>query len=273
MMQPRGRQGRVKKLVIVVIVIAAVLVAGDFGLAATAEYQVSKKMRTELSLTDDPSVTIHGFPFITQALAGNYSDVSVIATHVPVQDKLRNVEVDADLRNVHVGLSDLLSGHVSSVRIAEVDGRVQIQAADVGRMLGINDLQIIPQTLNTVLGVVAAAAQPNQFTNGQRAGVELTGTVDIAGQLTKVSVFGLIELVNGSIVISPKKLDLSNNLISGPVAGIVGQQVLSRFTLTLSPSELPLPFTVQATGVVVFPGALSVQGTARNVALNSGGGF
>jgi hypothetical protein len=274
-MEPRGRRSRVKKVVITVIVLVAVLVGADFGLAAAAEYQVSKKMRSELSLTDDPSVDIHGFPFITQALAGDYSDISVNASHVQVQDKLRDVEVDTDLRNVHVGLSDLLSGHVSSVRIDEVDGRVQIQAADVGRLLGINDLQIIPQSVTTVLGVVAASATHNgqPVPDGQRAGVELSGTVDIAGQQTKVSVYGLIELQGGSIVVSPKKLDVSNSLVSGPVAGIVEQQVLSRFNLTLSPGELPLPFTVRPTAVFVAPDALTVQGTATNVVLNSGSSF
>lgn len=271
MVKPTGRRGRLKKLAIVVIVIAAVLVAADFGLASAAEYQVSKGMRTELNLADDPSVTIHGFPFTTQALSGSFKDVTVMASHMPVQDKLRDAQINVELRNVQVGASELLSGHVSTVKIGQVDGSVQIQAADVGRLLGINDLQVVPQTLNTALGVVTAGAVPNQYTDGQRAGAELTGTVDIAGQQTKVSVFGLIELVNGSIVVSPKRLEVSNNMISGPLASTVENQVMSRFNLTLNPSELPLPFTVRATGVVVYPGSLTVQGTATNVVLNNNG--
>ncbi|HEY0805537.1 MAG TPA: DUF2993 domain-containing protein, partial [Pseudonocardiaceae bacterium] len=75
-----------KITVIVVVVLASLLVGADYGLAAAAEYQVSKKMRTNLNLANDPSVNIHGFPFITQALAGDYQDITVNATGVPAKN-------------------------------------------------------------------------------------------------------------------------------------------------------------------------------------------
>jgi hypothetical protein len=269
----------VKITIVVLIVLVGVLVAADYGLAAAAEYQVSQKMRTELNLADDPSVDIHGFPFITQALAGDYSDITINATGVPAKNTLRDLEVDADLHNVRVKLSDLLSGNVSSVRVDEVDGQVKVKASDIGRLLNLPDLTINPVSLDTVLGVGAqdALRQQEQEQNPgvtnpltSEAGVELTASIDLAGEKTSVNAFGVISLSNGGIVIMPKKLQLSNGLVSGTLPDSILQGFSHLFQAELSSKSLPLPFAVQATGVEVENGALVVQGKADNILLSSG---
>jgi hypothetical protein len=269
------RGSRLKKIVIVLVVIVGVLVAADFGVAAAAEYQVSKKMRTELNLAADPSVDIHGFPFITQALAGDYQDISINATGVPAKNTLRDLEVDADLHHVRVPLSNLLSGNVQQLKVDEVDGQVQIKASDVGRLLDIPDLNISPVSLDTIYGVGADQKEQQQEQqtgqDAQVAGLVLSGSIDIEGQKTKVSVFGVIQLAGGNIQVKPTKLEVSNSLISGSLPDAFEQQLLPKFAVTLKPSDLPLPFTVQVTGVQVQSGILVVQGKAKNVVLNAGG--
>ena len=71
-----------KRLVVAVLVIVGVLVAVDFAAAALAESAVSREMRQELGLADDPSVNINGFPFLTQAASGHYSSIDVDAQHI-----------------------------------------------------------------------------------------------------------------------------------------------------------------------------------------------
>jgi hypothetical protein len=268
------RGNRIKKVVIVLVVVVGVLVAADFGVAAAAEYQVSKKMRSELGLTNDPSVDIHGFPFITQALAGRYSDISIDATGVPAKNTLRDLEIDADLHNVRVPLSNLLSGNVQTLRVDEVDGSVAIKASDVGRLLDIPDLTITPESLDFIEGVGTDAKeqQLEQQTgeDPQQAGLELSGSVEFAGQKTKVNAYGIIQLVNGNIEVTPKKLELTNSLLSGTLSDTIEQALLPKFAVTLKPSDLPLPFAVQVTGVEVDSGSLVVQGKAKNVVLNAG---
>jgi hypothetical protein len=268
----------VKVTVITLVVLAAVLVGADYGLAAAAEYQVSKRMRTELDLASDPSVDIHGFPFITQALSGDYRDISINATGVPAKDTLRDLEIDADLHDVRVKLSDLLSGNVSSIRVDEVDGQVKVKASDVGRLLKLPDLTINPVSLDTVLGVGAQDAEeqkeklqnpgdPNPMAS--QAGVELSATIELAGEKTAVNAFGVISLSHGAVVITPKKLQLSNGLVSGQIPDGVLQGFAHLFAAQLSSATLPLPFQVQATGVDVESGALVVQGKADNLVINS----
>jgi hypothetical protein len=270
----------VKITLVTVVVLAGVLVAADYGLAAAAEYQVSKKMKSELDLANDPSVDIHGFPFITQALAGDYRDISINATGVPAKNTLRDLEIDADLHDVRVKLSDLLSGNVQSVRVDEVDGQVKVKASDVGRLLGLPDLTINPVSLDTVLGVGAQDAQDEKDKQqhpgeddpmSSEAGVELTATINLAGEKTQVNAFGIISLAHGAVVITPKKLQLTNGLVSGQLPDSVLQGFLGQFATSLSSSNLPLPFSVQATGVQVESGALVVQGKADNLVLSGNG--
>lgn len=264
---------------ITVLVVAGVLVGADYGLAAAAEYQISQHLRTQLNLASDPSVDIHGFPFITQAIAGDYSDISVDAVGVPAAN-LRDLEIDADLHNVHVKLSDLLSGNVSQVRVDEVDGQVQVKATDIGRLLKLPDLTINPVSLDTVLGVGAQDAEDQKAQQQDpgassplesEAGVELTATIDLAGEKTQVNAFGIISLAHGAVLITPKKLQLTNGLVSGQIPDSLLQGFSKLFATQLSSSSLPLPFAVQATGVQVLSGAIVVQGKADNILLTSDG--
>jgi LmeA-like phospholipid-binding len=261
-----------KRTLIVLIVVVGLLVGADYALAAAAEYQVSKRMKADLGLSTDPSVNIHGFPFITQALAGDYSDITVDAVDVPVKDTLRDLDIAADLRHVRVGLSDLLSGNVRQINVDEVDGQVTVKASDIGRLLNLPDLTITPVSLDTVNGQGSQdKAQATQDTRGDTttAGVQLTATVNIAGVSTQVNVYGIIALDNGGIAIRPKTVQLVNNQVSAKLPEALLNAVLPAFSTTLNSKSLPLPFTVQATGVQVQNGAIVLQGRATNVSLNT----
>lgn len=272
----------VRRLLIIVIVVVAVLVAADFGTAAAAEYQISKRMRTELNLASDPSVDIKGFPFITQALGGDYKDISVQANGVPVGNTLRDLEVDADLKNVRIPFSDVLSGNFSALTVDEVDGQVQINASDLGRLIGVPDLTINPESLDFIQGFGVdeknQQIQQQQQANGNdatpmytQAGIDLSGTINIAGVSTTVNAYGLISIVGTDIVLKPTKLELSNSVITGPIPDAIEQPILKQLTYTFHRNSLPLPFSVTPVGVQVQGGnggALIVQGVAKNISVS-----
>jgi hypothetical protein len=268
----------VKVTVITVLVLVGVFLAADYGLAAAAEYQVSKRMRAELDLASDPSVDIHGFPFIAQAISGNYRDIAINAVGIPT-GQLKELEIDADLRGVREPLSDILSGNISTIKVDEVDGEVKVKATDIGRLLNLPDLTISPASLDTVLG---AGAQDTEDEQDQRrdpaadeplaskAGLKMSATVNLAGEKTEVDAFGIISLSHGAVVIAPKKVRLSNGLVSGDIPDSVLQGFLGAFRVKLSSKTLPLPFTVQATGVDVESGSVVVAGKADDVVINTG---
>lgn len=267
--QRSTRSKIIRRLVIPLVILLALLIAADFGMAAIFEYQVSKKAREQLDLTDDPSVTVHGFPFLTQALSGDYDHLTVDAQGVPVQDTLQDLAIHADLTGVHAPkLFDLIGGGGGSITVDHVTGQVKVKAADLNRAVqstnvpglgAITDLNIEPVTSQ------ADGARSNS--PDKTAGIKLCGTLALAGQDTDVCVTGAIELADGGkVTVRPKQVDVRNSVLNGPIAGTIEQQILKRFAVTLDPGLLP--FKVRPTGVFVEDGALAVQGEADNITLS-----
>ncbi|WP_016700217.1 LmeA family phospholipid-binding protein [Actinoalloteichus spitiensis] len=262
-----------KKLVIAIVILAGLLVVADFGAAAAAEYQVSNRLRHVLGLADDPEVRVNGFPFLTQAAAGDFRDVQVSANGVPVGE-LRDVGVEATLRHVRLSLSDVIGGSLQEVRIDEVEGRVRLRASDLGRVIGIPDLRIEPAPPEEVEeaggGAEEAGDEASSAGDATTAAVQLTGTIDLAGEQVEVSVIGTISLTGGTQVrISPSRLAVDAGG-TGPVelAPQLQQSLLGSFSTTVEAGNLPLDVT--PTAVRVESGALLVAGSATDVVIRNG---
>jgi hypothetical protein len=259
----------VKKLVITVVVLVALLVAADFGLAAFAEYQVSKQMRAKMALSEDPDVRINGFPFLTQALGGDYRDITIKANGVPLGDKLHDVGLVADLYNVRLPISDALNGQANSATVDRVEGSLRFKASDVGRLLGIPDLTIEPDPQEDQNSGDAGGGQSGQSDtqNDTQAPVKLTGTTDIAGKQIQVTAHAVLALVGGQLQISARRMELNNNALGSlRVPDVIQQSVARMFTFRLDPGTLP--FAATPTKVHVEDATLVIEGTARNVSLN-----
>src|SRR5699024_2845072 len=125
--KPTRNRRRWTKITTIVLILVGLLVAADFGLAAFAEHSVSQQARSQFGLDSDPDVTVHGFPFTTQAISGEYDHISVRAEGIEATDALRNVGLRAELHDVSAPLGDLLSGDVSNVTVGELDGRVRLR--------------------------------------------------------------------------------------------------------------------------------------------------
>ena len=123
-----------RRLIITVLVLAAVLVAADFGAAALAESAVSRQMRGQLGLVDDPSVRINGFPFLTQAVSGEYPSIDVDATRIPY-GTFKELEITAQLQGVVAPLPMLLGSGKKTIEVTRADGTVKIDAADLERLV------------------------------------------------------------------------------------------------------------------------------------------
>lgn len=244
-----------KKAAIILLVLVGLLVAIDFGAAAAAEYQVSKRLRGHLALPDDPAVRINGFPFLTQAVAGDYKDVDVSADRVTVA-RLRNIGVEATLHHVRVPLSDLLSGSADTVRVDEVVGRARIQVAELGKVIDVEDLRIEPVSDDQPITAPA---------DGSGTGpVKLIGKTDVTGQELEVAITGSVDLVDGQIQVTANDVEING----GPaLPAIVRQGLLRGFTARLDPGALP--FNITPTAIRVEDDTLVVEGTARDVEINA----
>lgn len=256
------------KLLIALIVLIGLLVGADFAGAMTAEYQVSQHMRSQLKLDEDPDVTIHGFPFLTQAIGGDYNDVEVRAKSVHV-GQLSEVGVEANLRHAKVAASDIIAGTVRKIDVGQLDGRVKLKSSDVGRYMGISDLRIDPAPKDALSGT-DEDVQAGTTIDPTKTVIALNGTVNIAGTDNKVIVVAVLSLLNGQLKIEPRKLDLTNSTF-GPIKlpKAIEKSAMQQFTSTLDPGMLP--FTIKPTAVRAEHGALIVEGTATNVTIDGNG--
>ncbi len=127
-------------LVLVVLVVGA-LVVGDRVALSYAEKTVAAKLGGQAPFTSPPDVTADGFPFLTQAVAGNYRHITVDGSGLTL-GSLRDVRFHADLRGVHVPLTDVLGGEVRSIPVDTADGSVVVSYAEFARQTGIDGLTI-----------------------------------------------------------------------------------------------------------------------------------
>lgn len=258
-----------RKLVIAVLVLVGLGVAADYSAAAAAEYQVAKQMREEFGLAAEPSVRINGFPFLTQALLGSYSAIDMRAAGLSV-GPLRNIAVEATMREVDAPLSEVTSGDLRSVRAARVDGRVRIWDWEIGRAIGIEDLRLQPASDEEIAELLPAGSLPSRSPTDDREAVRMVATTDLAGERTEIIGIGLIELIGSRLQITTMDVRLARDEV-GEVS--LPRQLRQMLMQALSTDVEPggLPFTVTATEVRVEPGSLVVQGTAKDVAMSQAG--
>ena len=106
----------VRRLLIALAVLALLVVGADRVGVRTAQYAAAKTLQASEGLAKRPTVTIHGFPFLTQLANGRLDHVSVVATGVPLGTGGRTVvlaRLDVDLHNVTVK-NNFTQVHVAS---------------------------------------------------------------------------------------------------------------------------------------------------------------
>ncbi len=257
-----------RAVVITLLVLTGLVVAVDFGAAAAVEYRISEQLRSELELVTDPSVRINGFPFLTQAVSGNYSEIDMQASGLTV-GPLTNVGVEATLYDVTAPLAEVTSGMLGSARAAAVDARVRIRDSDLGRAIGLEDLRLQPASDEEVEESLGSAAV-SESDDDRRAAVRMVATIDVTGQRVEVIVIGLLELTDGVVWVTPADARFSTDGVGEEsLPAPIREPLLDVLTTEVDPGGLP--FTVTPTAICVQTGSLLVEGTAQDVSLGAVG--
>ncbi|WP_219417607.1 LmeA family phospholipid-binding protein [Pseudonocardia nigra] len=255
-----------RRLVIGLLVLVGLFVAVDFGAAALAESAVSRQMREQIGLVDDPAVRINGFPFLTQALSGEYSSVDVQASRIRVGE-LQDVSITAQLRDVTAPLSMLLASGPKTLQVDEAEGTVRIPAEDLERQVpGIDDLRVETIDEDALEQAVDDGADPSLAQIDPDTAARLVGTSSLLGQDVEVSVIAVLELVDGAAQIVPRDIRLGGS-DAPALPSAVQQELQELFTLRIDPGSLP--FEVTPTTLQARNGALELSGTASNLVLGA----
>ncbi|MBA9003134.1 LmeA family phospholipid-binding protein [Thermomonospora cellulosilytica] len=224
-----------KVLVALVIVLVVGLVAADRIGVRIAEDRIAAEVAAQYDLTERPDVTIHGVPFLTQAIGGEYRRIEVGIREFTQRD-VTVQDVRVEMRDLRAPLGDLMNGVTSNV----VAGTATASA-------------ILPYELmrrnapDQVRGIRA---------KGEDLEVELSGTL---GGLP----------VNGTAVVSVEATPEGVRVVPRSVAtgGLRIPVNLVRQRLSWTVPVQRLPIAARLTDIRVTPEGLRVTATARNVHL------
>ncbi|WP_181762842.1 LmeA family phospholipid-binding protein [Rhodococcus spelaei] len=251
-----------RKLILALACLLALVVVVDFGAAAYSEYRVSRSLREGGALTSDPEVTVTGFPFLTQAAAGTYKHVEIRARGVD-STVVGDVTVEANLHGAHVPASELVNGSVRTIPVDHLDGRVLIEATNLGKFLGIPDLEVSAPPADKSDGTGGSGGS-GMTTAG---GIVLTGTVPVGPLKATVSVQANLVLDGDNVKI------VATNLYFGPeghadftVPAVLEPTVLGLFTKNIDAQQLP--FGLRPTKVYAQGSQVVIEGSGDNVVIN-----
>lgn len=255
-----------RRLVIAVLILVGLLVAADYGAAALAESAVSRQMREQLGLVDDPSVRINGFPFLTQALTGQYSSIYVDASRISYGE-LRELAISAELKNVTAPLSMLLGSGPKSLPVRTAVGTVRISGGDLERLVpDLEKLRIESVDDDFLLKLTEDGADSSIRRLDPNRSVRLVGTYPVLSQETEVAVVAVLELADGKTQVVARDIRLADGTAL-PISAADQRDLLAEFTIPIDAGSLPLQ--VQPEKFRAVDGRLEISGVATDLVLGA----
>ncbi len=235
----------VRKLLIVLVVLVVLLVAADFGLRAYSEYRAAQSIDQQANGQVDADVSIDGFPFLWQAVRGEYPQVVVTATTTR-QGAVAGAHAEADLQDVTLPLSDALGGSVDNLTAQSSTLKAYLPLAGLPAAIG------------------GDAGRNVTFSPGANGGVQVSTTVTVLGQQIPLSGTATVSISNDTLRIAVSDLQAAGVALSASssqAADASADQLEQALTTTVPLNWLP--FTVTS-------GTVTVQGSDLVVSVGTG---
>ena len=225
------RRRRRRWPLITLIVIIVVLVLGDRAANAYTENQMASQIQSSLGLSGKPSVTIQGFPFLTQLAARDFRTVNINASN----ETITSSSAGSGLLKIASLAATLHGMHIHGLNSATID---QFNASALVTFTALGDVGGIPQ------GITLSADGPNQI----KADLSIGPLSDTAvAQVTQT----------GSNQINVKIVDAG-----GIPADLLGN--LANFSFSIP--KLPAGVTIQS--ISVTQQGLRITAAGQNTTLN-----
>jgi hypothetical protein len=228
----------VKGLLITLVVLIGLAVVADRVGVGIAEKRVAEQIRSQGHLSGTPGVDITGFPFLTQAIAGDYTDVRISLTAADLGQPA-GTSADVSLRGVRVPLSDVMSGSVQRIPVDSVNGTATVSYALLSAELG----------GDTTL-------------RREGSGLRITKTVHIGGLTLPLTAVGTVRLAGNDLVVDVSK--------ASGVGVTVPSFLVDRVSglLDLRYPVPALPFGLKLTGVQPAANGIEVTVAATDTVLS-----
>lgn len=226
-----------KFLVVLLVLLVAGLIGADRFGEARAESEVARQVAAQYRLPEQPSVEIGGFPFLTQAVNGNYQQIDVVIGDYSQQGvTVRDLRIR--LNDLKAPLADLLKGDQSNVRARTATASAVIPYSVVQEATASQGVQKVSRSGDNLL---------------------LEGTLMFQGISVPVGVTLALEPTAQGVVLTPESVQASG--IQVPLA-----LVKRNYTHTVPVTGLPMGSRI--TAVEPVDAGLKVTGTADDINLS-----
>lgn len=224
-----------RKLLIVVIILAGLLVAADRIGVVVADHEIAGRVQSAYHLPSKPSVSVRGFPFLTQVVSGNYAEIDVSVGQLTTQGVTVS-HLAAQLTGVHAPARDLLGHGSSGITAARAAGTATVPFSSVRRRL-------------------PAGVRLSRDGSALR----LAGTVSYLGLSEPVTADASLSPSGSGIAVVPTRITVANG------GSALSSLISGRFRFVVPVTGLPLHLVIDSVSVV--PGGVRVGAAATNVAL------
>lgn len=183
-------------LLVVVAVLAVLFVVGDQIARAYAQNTIASRIQSSSGMSVKPSVTIEGFPFLTQLAAHDLRTIDLSASNVQA-GKFDITSIKAKATGVH------LNSGFNSATVDQINGTALISFASLENALGVQ-------------GVATISADPADGPNAVKlsAGIigTITGKVEQTGPnevtIQMGSMTGLASLLGGAAPVQTQTIQI-----------------------------------------------------------------
>ena len=226
MRRPRSGRRRARRYVIALVIIIVVLVVLDFAARVEAENVTASKLEQQ-GLQHKPSVTIDGFPFLTQLASKNFQLVHLTDAN-QTEGPVTITSINATARNIRINSYAFSSGTIGSVSgtavisFSSLGNTLTQQVGPLGSLLngaGLNLTAAGPDevraSLNLVVTSGSATWRVTQL-SGNRLNIRLVGSSGLPSSL-------LSSIQDITLQVPKLPLGLTIDSVQVTAAGVVGR--------------------------------------------------
>jgi hypothetical protein len=176
-------------LLIVVVILGGLFVIADRVAVHLAEGEVADKLRTTENLATTPDVSIKGFPFLTQVVAGELDDTEVgingyEAATGTAGGNIRIATIEANFKGV------AFSGDYNSATAATASGTATVAYDELLKAAKSQPTEIFPGVTAQVVGLA----------DGGNGKIKVNIQVTALGRSTTYPVLSTVTVVDGDTV-------------------------------------------------------------------------
>jgi hypothetical protein len=126
---PRRRHRGLRNTIIVVLALIVLFIVADRGAVFYAQNQVAQQFKEQGGFEGTPSVSIKGFPFLTQVIAHNIHEITITSNKIKA-GPVTITNLNADITDVK------LNGGFTAGTIGHLDGQALIPFSGLTSALG-----------------------------------------------------------------------------------------------------------------------------------------